>query len=356
MVFVLVVAAQVYAQSSVENYALGMEHWQNGKYAEAFELFKRAADAGHVDGCLTYAKAYLLGQGVDINEELAYEYFEKAAKLGSAEGEYFLGAICISNRGDVKEGMKWYKKASKNGYAHANYQMALLYVTDEYGMANVKTAVKWLKKGVKGGDDTSMDLLGTLYAQGVGVGKSLRKAVELFEMAGEKGNRSSQYNLGVCYSNGMGVEKDDYKAYEWYKMAADNGSTYGQYQVALCYEDGRGVKTDSLAAVLYFKQAAEKGHEESTWKYAKYLYYGLGGGNVNYEAAVGYILKAANKHVIEAQDLLAECYEKGRGVPVNEEKAKKWRENAESSRAAKSLQEMLGGKFRLETKDLEEEL
>ena len=65
---------------------------------------------------------YHHGQGVDVNYEKAFEWWEKAAKQGEAEAQYNLGSMYENGHGvdqDDSMAMRWYAKAAAQGFRGA---------------------------------------------------------------------------------------------------------------------------------------------------------------------------------------------------------------------------------------------
>ena len=77
-------------------YALGCnyDHGRYGSpqdYDEAFELFVRAGELGHVDAYCNVGYAYENGNGVEIDKEKANHYYKLAAIGGDVIARYNLG-------------------------------------------------------------------------------------------------------------------------------------------------------------------------------------------------------------------------------------------------------------------------
>ena len=85
------------------------------------------------------------------------------------------------------EAVKWYGLAAEQGYAGAQYDLALKYHAGEGVPQNYAEAMKWLR------------------------------------LAAEQGYASAQYDLGVMYGKGEGVPQDDAEAYVWFSLAATSG-------------------------------------------------------------------------------------------------------------------------------------
>ena len=66
--------------------------------------------------------------------------------------------------------------------------------------------------------------LGLMYEGGNGVPQDYKTAVKWYRLAAEQGYASAQGNLGVMYAFGMGVLKDYVYAHMWGNIAATNGN------------------------------------------------------------------------------------------------------------------------------------
>ena len=127
------------------------------------------------------------------NEEFIGEHLEtlrEFAERGDVSvmyllGCYYDGGFCEGGGNDPDEAVKWYKKASRLGFASA------------------------------------MNNLGVMYVCGQGVRKSAAKASKWFRKAAELGNVVAQKNLAEMYRYGDGVRVDSAEAAKWYRKAAE---------------------------------------------------------------------------------------------------------------------------------------
>lgn len=146
------------------------------------------------------------------------------------------------------------------------------------------------------------------------------------------------YRMGRGYEKGDGVEPDMEKAVYYYQLAAEQGNSNALYQLARCHEYGWGTPRDQEKALLCYKKAAELGDVD-----AQYMIdmdeirqaSNMGGGadalfalalcyehvSLQVEQAIPYYQLAARQGCHEARYRLALCYEQGKGVPVDQERA-----------------------------------
>ena len=163
----------------------GVEKDQN----ESIKWLKMSADAGNLIGITSLSQSLRFGYGIEKDIPKANELLALAATRGFPRAQFLVGVFLRSGGGEnnEREAVEWYTKAAEQGYADAQFNLALCY------------------------DD------------GEGVEKDPAKAVEWYTKAAEQGYAQAQCNLGVCYANGSGVKKDPAKAVEWFTKAAEQG-------------------------------------------------------------------------------------------------------------------------------------
>ncbi|GBC22139.1 uncharacterized protein OCT59_024012 [Rhizophagus irregularis] len=118
---------------------------------KAFEFYQKAANAGHASGITSLGYCYHCGIGTSIDNQKAFELYQEAANLGNTRGIYNLG-VCYNN--------------------------------------------------------------------GVGTSIDYQKAFELYQESANLGNVLGLTGLEYCYSFGIGTSVDKQKAYELYQKSA----------------------------------------------------------------------------------------------------------------------------------------
>lgn len=115
------------AEAQVE---LGLRYFQGRGLREddraAFEWFRRAAALGSVEGMYQLASLYAFGLGVppgepDPDVRAAQFYFE-AARRGHAGAQHSLGLFYLTGKGvqqDRAEAAKWFRRAADQGHPGA---------------------------------------------------------------------------------------------------------------------------------------------------------------------------------------------------------------------------------------------
>ena len=177
---------------------------------------------------------YGQGRGVEIDDEQAAYWFERAATQGDKQAQFNLGNLYIAGQGvpqDERRAAFWFVQAAQQGDVEAQFN------------------------------------LGNLYFHGNGVTQDDRRAVRWFEKAAQQGYAKAQCNLAMMYERGRGVVQDAEQAAEWYGCAAEQGDSKAQYRLGLLYDKGIGVAQDDNMARYWLAVAAEQGNDSA----AEYL-------------------------------------------------------------------------------------
>ena len=80
--------------------------------------------------------------------------------------------------------------------------------------------MEWYRKASKQGNAEAQFNLGIMYEIGRGVTQDYAGAAKLYRDAAEQGHALAQFNLGVAYEYGRGMTQDYAEAVGWYRKAA----------------------------------------------------------------------------------------------------------------------------------------
>ncbi|GBC44942.2 kinase-like domain-containing protein [Rhizophagus irregularis DAOM 181602=DAOM 197198] len=289
-------------------------------------------------------KCYYDGYGIECNQNLAFNWFQKSAECGNIMGQLYLGNCYEFGIGIAKDTIKsihWYQKAAKNGNTSAKFNLAKCYQSGE---------------GVDENEKQAFELIKDLAEKGEGVVKDEKKAFKLIKDLAQKDNVDAQFKLGYYYDKGIGTEIHKSKAFELYKIATEKGNTYAQYNLAILYQLGGGVAKDEKKAFELIKDLVEKDYLHAQFKLACYYDEGIGIEKdfeksfywfqkaAENEKAFNYYKIAAEGGNIDAQNSLASLYERGEGTEKDIEKAVYWYKKAAENgcqEAEKSLNLLL---------------
>jgi uncharacterized protein len=208
-------------------------------------------------------------------------------------------------------------------------------------------SISTLQQRADAGDAQAQFELARAYEDGKGLPQDDTKAVEWFRKSADQGNAQAQNSLGVMYALGRGVTRDREEAVRWYKKAAKTGLPDAMYNVAISYYNGEGVDSSMDSACTWMTAAQRKGDPQaaealkhiqqeakSPFDRCRFDLAGLyeKGGEIPQDlpaAAAIYtdLAQQNNKQFIfasPAQYKLCLLYIAGKGVPRNDEEAKKW--------------------------------
>ena len=115
-----------------------------------------------------YALALEKGDGVERNEKLAAEFFEKSAERGNVQAMNAYGVCRYRARGVAKDfgtARKWFVKAAEKGYAPAMDNLAVLYEKGEGVEKSEDEAMLWkMRSRATRGDQAALEWLSSREA------------------------------------------------------------------------------------------------------------------------------------------------------------------------------------------------
>lgn len=268
-------------------YEIGNRLIQN--YAQAMKCYTTAAEKGLVAAQMKLGDCYLIGTcGAQKNTTDAAKWYQMAANQGDGEATEILQLLSNKptsrdihrwyhtgcnyyhgNNGvkiDYAEAIKWHRKAALMGHADAQNYLGVCYDNGRGLNEDDVEAVKWYRKAAAQGNKYAQNNLGLCYAYGRGLNEDDIEAVKWYRKAAEQGHADAQNNLGNRLYNGQGIIKNYAEAAKWYRKSAENGNQNAQYNLGWCYQYGQGVTKNLTEAKKWYQKAADKGHESAKKK------------------------------------------------------------------------------------------
>lgn len=152
--------------------------------------------------------------------------------------------------------MEEIKKRAESGHAFAQFEMGQYF---EFGKAGVVQdflhAKTWYQKSADQGFAKAQYNLAMLYQHGRGVDTDYHKALEYYQLAAAQNDPWAFNNIGFLYAHGRGVEQNPEEAIKWYRKAAIFGHFEAQYNLGARYAGGQGVAVDLIEAHYWFSRA-----------------------------------------------------------------------------------------------------
>ncbi len=271
------------------------------------------------------------GIGMNKNQQNALEYLKASAANGNTMAKFFLGsyyAIHADSGMDKVKAQEYLIDASEKDIPFASYNLAIL----DYRQGNLGGFLSLLEKARNARYQPASILLADYYLASNGTESELKEASQIYTRLAEQGNITAQVKLAYLYQNGIYFSKNYQKAYHWYQLAAQKNNTLAEYVLGNMYQIGQGTTRDLAKAKHWYQQAAKENFVPAQ--------VALGFVNEvdmhNYQRALYWYEKAARHNDPVALYNLGLLYEYGKGIPVNEAKAKTLFEKARQALHVKS--------------------
>ncbi|MEQ1516635.1 MAG: tetratricopeptide repeat protein [Usitatibacteraceae bacterium] len=259
----------------------GEKAYARKEYAQAVELFRKAATRGDAAGQFQLGTMYVRGHGVPQNYQEAAAWFLKSAVQGYALAQNSLGVRYEKGQGvaqSAERAAALYREAADQRFALAQDNLSDLFVKGLGVPQDNVLAHVWSSLASANGEAgaarkralmeramTQAQLaeagthLGTMFARGRGVAQNQKRAVQYFQNAAAHGFVGAQFELAECYDKGNGVPQDYKQAAIWFEKAAAQGHMRAQTSIAYMYEIGQGVAKTPDRAAYWYAQAAAQG-------------------------------------------------------------------------------------------------
>lgn len=252
-----------------------------------------------------------------IDLDKAADWYQKAAGMGNAEGQYRLGRLLepssfsdlipMKRQKDRAKAVEWLDKAAKQNHPDALVRLAQLHDAEKDKWA----AFQSFKRAAELGNANAQYVVGQKYLKGAPEdpqGKCTHRYLSDNPNYG-KGNFFDQFDKPFCLA-----DKDVASAVEWWQKAAAQDNWEAQFDLALLFRSGEGVPKDPSRAFSLFEKVAKLADKKE-----------------------GFIPLAA----FDAQAILGMMWSLGEGVPKDDAKAVEWYQRAASA-GQTSAQQNLG--------------
>lgn len=308
---------------------------RDGRYAEAFGLYKAVAEAESYEdraaSQFRLAEMYREGTGTARDPRQALRWYQTVAdgpdrrwrnlarvSLGRFHEEGWPGHLEV-DRGKASQ---YYRAAAEDGYDIGKKafdrltrypDVYVLHHASEFRHASngpapggIASAYKAFKAGdyqtafpvflwhARNGNEEAQSAVATFYKSGLGVEKDTRRYVAWTYLAARNGNAKAQTELGLIYRQTDLVPGGDRDAKTWFSAASKQGQAEATNWLGIIalhpLDDGE--RPDAAQALRYFREAAEGGSAHALVNLGD-MY--LGGVEVeaNRETAKGYYMAAA---------------------------------------------------------------
>lgn len=221
----IILAADASQLPSIDVSANEKSHY--GK--EQVDCYRNAALQNDAKAAYNLGVCYRKGEGVNIDDKFAFQWFKRAADLGLLEAQLAAGICYYMGSGtpqNYPEALKLLQPLAEQGNKHAQYFLGDYHY---YERENYPQAAKW------------------------------------YAAAAEQKHVAALNNLGLCYENGHGVQQSDLKALQCFQQASAQFLPIALINQGRCYLEGRGTDANPDLASSLLQQAEMFGGEEAKY-------------------------------------------------------------------------------------------
>ena len=127
-------------------------------YPAAVRLLEPLARGGNPVAQLRLGQLYYHGHGVRESDQIALQWFERAARQGLADAQfhagnmYAYGLVSLPADADPNRlAAQWYFEAASQGHAEAQYSLGILFLTGSGVLQDNDEARKWISRAAAQG-------------------------------------------------------------------------------------------------------------------------------------------------------------------------------------------------------------
>jgi TPR repeat protein len=125
--------------------------------------------------------------------------------------------------GDYETAAREFLPLAENGDHRAMYALGSMYAAGHGVPMDLKEALKWFRKAATFGRPDAQYKIGVMYDRGLGLKQDYRKALSWYGKSAKNGFGLAQYKIGQMYVTGHGVKQNPIKAYAWMRSAISQG-------------------------------------------------------------------------------------------------------------------------------------
>ena len=274
--------------------------------------------------------------------EAEIKNIKNKSEQGYAPAQFQLALMYYQVEGTEESEEKafyWFQESAIQGYAPAQFQLAWMYYKGE-GTEEIKEkAFYWFQESAIQGYVQAQYMLALMYYKVEGTEEIKEKAFYWFQESAIQGSVQAQYMLAWMYYKGVGTEEIKEKAFYWFQESAIQGYAPAQYMLAWMYYKGEGTEEIKEKAFYWFQESAIQGYVQAQYMLALMYYKGEGTEEIK-EKAFYWFQESAIQGYVQAQYMLAWMYYKGVGTEESEEKAFYWYRESASQGYAPAQEEL----------------
>jgi len=135
---------------------------------EYFNKWKKMSYRKYNTALSVMGELYYQGYGTEKNLDKSFKYFKKAAKYKFSYAEYRTALFYLEEKDylDTDRGIKYLKRAARNGHTESAFLLALTYGSGELTDKDTEESDKWLEKAIQGKNGKSKSYASFLHQSG----------------------------------------------------------------------------------------------------------------------------------------------------------------------------------------------
>ncbi len=307
-----------------ELYREGKILFDTGRYGEAADPLRRAAESGNADAQNDYAFLCKKGRGVARDPGLAESWYQKAAEQGHEEGCHNLAVLLIERDAEsgIAPALSWLKVNAGQGYALSQLQLAHMYRKGNGVDADLTEALRLFGTAADQGNDDATFMVNVATRYGATDHRGPYPSFTDCETRANEGNAAASRLLGAYLMLGFGCTADPNAARASLERAAEGGDAPGIRALgSFIFDD------DPVGAVAKWETAVAAGDAYAKYLLAKSLLDGEGVA-LDPPRALQLLEAAADKGIVDALVVISDHYRVGDVIPQDMALAVQWGKRA----------------------------
>lgn len=208
-------------------HSMVLEYQKLKRHADAIRWCEKGVHDGISVCAIDLGLVYLYGdRGMKEDDAEAFRLFKIAADDGDEYGYYNVGRCYYNGWGCEKnfaEAFRWFEEGAGQGHQMSKWYLAQCYFWGRGTDIDYNMAVRMMNSLIKDRQDYPKELMGYCCLYGKGIGVDTIRGKRLLEEAAQANNNIAWKFLGDMYDAGIGLPENIPMAVSCYQKAADKG-------------------------------------------------------------------------------------------------------------------------------------
>lgn len=303
------------------------------KQQEAFSVATAEAKAGNGVAALLLGLLYDRGIAVPVNQAEALNWYQKAPS--NVVISFILGTYLSQGTGlsqDLEKGKALLEQAATGGFSYAHLNLGVM--KHQQG----EPFLPELDKAIALDNSKAQLLLADYYLSLASTEVQMKQARDIYQQLAAKGDKEGQLKLGYMQEHALGGVVDRGSALKWYTLSAEQGQVVAQYLLARLYQLGEPTVLPDYALAKTWYSRAENSYAPAAVALG-FVYDTVD--DDYHQAFLAYSI-AAEKQDRNGQYNLGLLYEKGKGRPVDVNRASELYRSAAEKGHAQAMVQLAG--------------